>query len=90
MSLYRHFESKSSLILAVLDERQDTWVRWFIEEVEVRLADGTRLSVFADVLRIWFDTDSSRLHLHQRGGGVRSLRRCPVGTKSNGPQGGLA
>ncbi|SPK75968.1 Transcriptional regulator, TetR family (plasmid) [Cupriavidus taiwanensis] len=60
MSLYRHFESKSALILAVLDERHDTWMRWFIEEVEVRLADGTGLSVFADVLRIWFDTDSYR------------------------------
>ncbi|MGN5477805.1 TetR/AcrR family transcriptional regulator [Cupriavidus basilensis] len=60
MSLYRHFESKHALILAVLDERHDAWMRWFVEEVEAALAAAPVMAVFADVLKNWFETESYR------------------------------
>ncbi len=60
MSLYRHFESKNALILAVLDEKHDAWMRWFVEEVEAGLPATATLAVFADVLQHWFETESYR------------------------------
>jgi AcrR family transcriptional regulator len=60
MSLYRNFASKDELIKAFLDLRHDMWMRWFVEEVEVRFAERATLAVIAQALGAWFAQDDFR------------------------------
>jgi AcrR family transcriptional regulator len=56
MTMYRHFDSKDDLVLAVLDRREQLWTRdWLIAEVERRAEDpGERLLAVFDVFDGWF------------------------------------
>jgi AcrR family transcriptional regulator len=60
MSLYRHFPSKSDLIAAFLEARHESWMAWFRDETEARLAKRADLDVLADVLAAWFQTETYR------------------------------
>jgi AcrR family transcriptional regulator len=56
MSLYRHFKSKDSLVLAFLQEREQRWTMdWLQTEVTRRAADGPgRMLAIFDVFDEWF------------------------------------
>jgi AcrR family transcriptional regulator len=56
MTFYRHFPSKSDLVLAFLERRQELWTeRWLEAETKKRASDPRRrlLAIF-DVLDEWF------------------------------------
>ncbi len=56
MSLYRHFHSKDTLVLAFLQEREKRWtLEWLHAEVSRRAEDGAgRLLAIFDVFDEWF------------------------------------
>ena len=56
MSLYRHFHSKESLVLAFLQEREKRWtMEWLHTEASSRAGDGAgRLLAIFDVFDEWF------------------------------------
>ena len=56
MSLYRHFHSKDTLVLAFLQEREKRWtLEWLHEEAGRRAEDGAgRLLAIFDVFDEWF------------------------------------
>lgn len=55
MSFYRNFPSKADLIAACLSKRHETWMQWFVAEVEARLTRrNAGIDVIADVLKTWF------------------------------------
>jgi AcrR family transcriptional regulator len=56
MSLYRHFNSKDTLVLAFLQEREKRWtMEWLHAEVSGRAEDGAgRLLAIFDVFDEWF------------------------------------
>lgn len=58
MTLYKHFPSKDSLVVAVLEEQGRAWRAWFLAAVEGRAADarGRLLGLF-DVLGEWFSSE---------------------------------
>ncbi|MEL6380993.1 MAG: TetR/AcrR family transcriptional regulator [Cyanobacteria bacterium J06626_18] len=61
MSLYNHFKSKDALIAAWLQQRDDSWLTWFVERVEVLATDpNERLLVVFDVLKEWFEQPDFR------------------------------
>jgi AcrR family transcriptional regulator len=59
MSLYKHFRSKSDLILAVIDRREELWTReWLEQEVERRGGSPReRLLAIFDLFEDWFGSD---------------------------------
>lgn len=55
-TLYKHFASKDALVIAFLEQRDEVWIRGFIEaESAARATDpaGQLLAIF-DVLNDWF------------------------------------
>jgi AcrR family transcriptional regulator len=56
MSLYRHFRSKDTLVLAFLQEREKRWtLEWLHAEVTQRADDGAgRMLAIFDVFDEWF------------------------------------
>jgi AcrR family transcriptional regulator len=56
MSLYRHFHSKDTLVLAFLQEREKRWtLEWLHAEVTSRAEDGAgRMLAIFDVFDEWF------------------------------------
>lgn len=56
MTLYRHFPSKTDLVLAFLDRRRALWTEgWLVEEVRARAEDPReRLLAIFDVFGDWF------------------------------------
>jgi AcrR family transcriptional regulator len=56
MSLYRHFNSKDSLVLAFLQEREKRWtMEWLHAEASRRAEDGAgRMLAIFDVFDDWF------------------------------------
>jgi AcrR family transcriptional regulator len=56
MSLYRHFRSKDTLVLAFLEEREKRWtMEWLHAEASSRAEDGSgRLLAIFDVFDEWF------------------------------------
>jgi AcrR family transcriptional regulator len=56
MSLYRHFRSKDTLVLAFLKEREKRWtMEWLHAEASSRAEDGSgRLLAIFDVFDEWF------------------------------------
>jgi AcrR family transcriptional regulator len=56
MSLYRHFRSKDTLVLAFLQEREKRWtLEWLHAEVTSRAEDGAgRMLAIFDVFDGWF------------------------------------
>jgi AcrR family transcriptional regulator len=56
MSLYRHFHSKETLVLAFLQEREKRWtMEWLHAEASSRADDGAgRLLAIFDVFDEWF------------------------------------
>jgi AcrR family transcriptional regulator len=56
MSLYRHFHSKDTLVLAFLQERERRWtMEWLHAEVTSRAEDGAgRMLAIFDVFDEWF------------------------------------
>jgi AcrR family transcriptional regulator len=59
MTLYRHFPSKSDLVLAFLDRRRERWtVGWVQEETARRAsAPADRLLAIFDIFDEWFHRD---------------------------------
>ncbi|WP_118184261.1 TetR/AcrR family transcriptional regulator [Paraburkholderia phosphatilytica] len=54
-SFYTHFESKDALVAAALEQRDERWMRWFIEGTLKRAdAPRERLLAMFDVLHEWF------------------------------------
>jgi AcrR family transcriptional regulator len=60
MSLYRNFKSKNELIAAFLEWMNETWMRDFVEKVELRFAQHASLSVIADALGECFGQEDFR------------------------------
>ncbi|MBV8656545.1 MAG: TetR/AcrR family transcriptional regulator [Burkholderiales bacterium] len=62
MSFYRHFPSKSDLILAYLMQRHAEWMHWFTTALQERIdAMGTfQLEMVAEVLGAWFAQEDFR------------------------------
>jgi AcrR family transcriptional regulator len=59
MTLYRHFRSKDDLVVAVLERREEVWLRgWLEAEVEARAAaPEDRLMLIFDLFEEWFRRD---------------------------------
>ncbi|WP_097460596.1 TetR/AcrR family transcriptional regulator [Mangrovitalea sediminis] len=60
MSFYRHFPSKTDLIVAFLNARHQRWMSWFKGEVDRRIDSEGRLDVIAEVLEEWFQQPDFR------------------------------
>lgn len=61
MSFYRHFPSKGHLIAECLRLRHESWMAWFTDAVEKRIAQtGGGIEVIAEVLRSWFEEPDFR------------------------------
>lgn len=57
VTFYRHFPSKSDLILAFLDYRHRLWMDWFTEALK---RHGTGLSALVPTLAEWFGAPAFR------------------------------
>jgi AcrR family transcriptional regulator len=55
MSLYKHFDGKEALVVAMLERRHDAWMAWFIGRTQAlgRRAGGPVVAMF-DTLAEWF------------------------------------
>jgi AcrR family transcriptional regulator len=56
MSLYKHFDGKEALVVAMLERRHHTWMAWFGQRTEAlgRRAAGPIAAIF-DTLVEWFE-----------------------------------
>ncbi|MBI1191239.1 MAG: TetR family transcriptional regulator [Tepidisphaera sp.] len=61
MTLYKHFESKDTLVAAVMARKAASFEAWFAAEVAARSADPVgRLLACFDVYAAWFETPEFR------------------------------
>jgi AcrR family transcriptional regulator len=55
MSLYKHFDGKEALVVAMLERRHDVWMAWFIERTaELSKRAGGSVPAMFDALGEWF------------------------------------
>src|SRR5437868_5898673 len=55
MSLYKHFDGKEALVVAMLERRHDAWMAWFADRTAVHASrSGGRLPAMFDALAEWF------------------------------------
>lgn len=55
MSLYKHFDGKEALVVAMLERRHDAWMAWFLERTaELSRRAGGPVPAMFDALGEWF------------------------------------
>jgi AcrR family transcriptional regulator len=55
MSLYKHFDGKEALVVAMLERRHDVWMQWFMERTgELGKRAGGPVPAMFDALSEWF------------------------------------
>ncbi|WP_348749509.1 TetR/AcrR family transcriptional regulator [Pseudomonas rhodesiae] len=59
-SIYRYFANKDELVIAALQRRDERWLQWLRNEVELQTDSGERLLALFSALKAWFGSADFR------------------------------